>query len=102
MAGSSGFEAKQERSKRKLFRLEARKSERKIRSKIKQLLFEAIKLWEIILFGSEQKMWCKIKNISVFFILHWNENKLKVHKNENFFGSDFEFCAISLLVMLKY
>jgi hypothetical protein len=27
---------------------------------------------------------------------------LKVHKNENFSGSDFEFCTISLLVMLKY
>ncbi len=27
---------------------------------------------------------------------------LKVHKNENFFGSDFKFCTISLLVMLKY
>ncbi len=27
---------------------------------------------------------------------------LKVHKNDNFFGSDFEFCTISLLVMLKY
>ncbi len=27
---------------------------------------------------------------------------LKVHKNENFFGSDFEFCTISLLVMLKF
>ncbi len=27
---------------------------------------------------------------------------LKVHRNENFFGSDFEFCTISLLVMLKY
>ncbi len=27
---------------------------------------------------------------------------LKVHKIENFFGSDFEFCTISLLVMLKY
>ncbi len=26
---------------------------------------------------------------------------LKVHKNENFFGSDFEFSVISLLVMLK-
>jgi hypothetical protein len=24
----------------------------------------------------------------------------KVHKNENFFGSDFEFCTISLLVVL--
>jgi hypothetical protein len=28
--------------------------------------------------------------------------RLKVHKIENFFGSDFEFCVISLLVMLKY
>ncbi len=27
---------------------------------------------------------------------------LKVHKNENFFGSDFEICTISLLVILKY
>ncbi len=27
--------------------------------------------------------------------------QLKVHKNENFFGFDFEFCPISLLVMHK-
>ncbi len=27
---------------------------------------------------------------------------LKVHKIENFFGSDFEFCTIPLLVMFKY
>ncbi len=27
---------------------------------------------------------------------------LKVHKNENFYGFDFEFCTISLLVLLKY
>jgi hypothetical protein len=27
---------------------------------------------------------------------------LKVHKIENFFGFDFEFYAVSLLVMLKY
>ncbi len=26
---------------------------------------------------------------------------LKVHKNENFFGFDFEFCPISLLAMHK-
>jgi hypothetical protein len=26
----------------------------------------------------------------------------QVHKIENFFGFDFEFCTISLLVMLKY
>ncbi len=27
---------------------------------------------------------------------------LKVHKNENFFGSDFEFYSFSLLVLLEY
>ncbi len=27
---------------------------------------------------------------------------LKVHKNDNFFGTDFEFCTVSLLVMLNY
>jgi hypothetical protein len=27
---------------------------------------------------------------------------LKVHKNENFVGFDFEFCTVSLLVMSKY
>ncbi len=27
---------------------------------------------------------------------------LKVHKNENFFGFDFEFCTISVIVMSKY
>jgi hypothetical protein len=31
-----------------------------------------------------------------------NGAHLKVHKNENFFGSDIEFCTISSLVMLKY
>jgi hypothetical protein len=32
-----------------------------------------------------------------------NENVVfKVHKNENFFGSEIEFCTISLLVILKY
>jgi hypothetical protein len=29
-------------------------------------------------------------------------NSLKVHKIENFFGSEFEFYTFSLLVMLKY
>jgi hypothetical protein len=32
----------------------------------------------------------------------YNSLPLKVHKNENFFGFDFEFCIISLLVMSKY
>jgi hypothetical protein len=31
----------------------------------------------------------------------WFYVTLKVHKNENFFGFDFEFCTISLLVMHK-
>ncbi len=31
-----------------------------------------------------------------------NSSVLKVHKIENFFGSEFEFHTISLLVMLKY
>ncbi len=35
-------------------------------------------------------------NFCYFFI------QLKVHKNENFFGFDFEFCTISVLVMSKY
>ncbi len=30
------------------------------------------------------------------------KHHLKVHKNENFFGFDFEFCTISLFVMSKY
>jgi hypothetical protein len=30
------------------------------------------------------------------------DRQLKVHKNENFFGFDFEFCTVSLLIMLKY
>jgi hypothetical protein len=30
------------------------------------------------------------------------DDGLKVHKIENFFGSDFELCTISLLVMFKY
>jgi hypothetical protein len=31
----------------------------------------------------------------------YKHHSLKVHKNENFFGFDFEFCPISLLVMHK-
>jgi hypothetical protein len=31
-----------------------------------------------------------------------NLQYLKVHKNENFFGFDFDFCIVSLLVMLIY
>ncbi len=32
----------------------------------------------------------------------YSVGNLKVHKNENFFGFDFEFCTISLLIMSKY
>ncbi len=31
-----------------------------------------------------------------------SDDILKVHKRENFFGSDFEFCTLLLLVKLKY
>jgi hypothetical protein len=30
------------------------------------------------------------------------DSTLKVHKIDNFFGFDFEFCTVSLLVMVKY
>ncbi len=42
---------------------------------------------------------------SIFHILpllNKNYLSLKVHKNENFFDSDFGICVISLLVMSKY
>jgi hypothetical protein len=38
----------------------------------------------------------------IFFPAQVRFSYLKVHKIENFFGSDLEFCVISLLVMLKY
>jgi hypothetical protein len=38
----------------------------------------------------------------VILILNALTMRLKVHKIENFFGFDFEICAISLLVMSKY
>ncbi len=31
-----------------------------------------------------------------------NKFSLKIHKIENFFDFDFEFCTVSLKVMLKY
>ncbi len=40
--------------------------------------------------------------ITVFVTMTMLWGWFKVHKIENFFGSDFEFCVISLLVMLKY
>jgi hypothetical protein len=33
------------------------------------------------------------------FYLSLSDKAFKVHKNENFFGFDLEFCTISLLVM---
>jgi hypothetical protein len=40
-------------------------------------------------------------NILLLLILVLQTCVLKVHKNENFYGFDFEFCPISLLVMHK-
>ncbi len=37
----------------------------------------------------------------LYFFFKLRTQCLKVHKNENFFGFDFEFCTISLLVMHK-
>jgi hypothetical protein len=45
--------------------------------------------------GSEPN--CLLLQLSVFESSHL----LKVHKNENFFGSNFEFCTMSLLVTDK-
>jgi hypothetical protein len=44
------------------------------------------------------KMWTTFKKISISRDIV----QLKVHKIENFFGSEFEFCTFSLLVLLKY
>jgi hypothetical protein len=41
------------------------------------------------------------KSLNIFTV----QNKippLKVHKNENYFDFDFEFCIVSLLGLLKY
>ncbi len=43
-----------------------------------------------------------VVNIKNIFFLKGQLSSLKVHKNKNIFGSDFEFCTISLLAILKY
>jgi hypothetical protein len=43
-----------------------------------------------------------LQSITVEIMLSTPRLQLKVHKIENFFGSDFEFGVISLFVMLKY
>jgi hypothetical protein len=57
----------------------------------------------------KRKNWFREKRTGLFCdSIDFNPSKverkptLKVHKNENFFGFDFEFCTISLLVMSKY
>ena len=40
-----------------------------------------------------------VRETSIVYML---TDPLKVHKNENFFSSDFEFCTFSMLVMVKY
>jgi hypothetical protein len=42
-----------------------------------------------------------VEILSVWRSLGDTGENLKVHKIENFFGFDFEFCPISLLVMHK-
>jgi hypothetical protein len=46
--------------------------------------------------------WALERHFNLFVYTLCKTDMLKVHKTENFFGSDFEFCVISLLVMLKY
>ncbi len=46
--------------------------------------------------------WTGEKSLEIGGMERWIASLLKVHKIENFFGFDFEFCVISLLVMLKY
>jgi hypothetical protein len=41
-------------------------------------------------------------HIHVVWTALQNTPSLKVYKNKNYIGFDFEFCTISLLVMLKY
>ncbi len=50
--------------------------------------------WVVLGLSEDEACTDVFENLSV--------NSLKVHKIENVFGSDFEFCVISLLVMVKY
>ncbi len=43
-----------------------------------------------------------LMHIAASFVPYRLTQLLKVHKIENFFGFDFEFYTVSLLVMLKY
>ncbi len=43
-----------------------------------------------------------VQGVKVLFARIYAGYHLKVHKIENFLGSEFEFCTISLLVVLKY
>jgi hypothetical protein len=47
-------------------------------------------------------LFCGVHNHIFLFFRGILFETLKVHKNDNFFGFDFEFCTISLLVMSKY
>jgi hypothetical protein len=42
-----------------------------------------------------------IKHCIVWYVSNWH-GYLKVHKRDNFLGSDYEFCTFLYLVMLKY
>ncbi len=50
----------------------------------------------------EKYTFCVIKSLDLIKkFKKWARPLLKVHKNENYFGFDFEFCTISMLVMHK-
>jgi hypothetical protein len=52
--------------------------------------------------GTERLEPSELRTRSSSYNQHCCRLKGTVHKNENFFGSDFDFCSISLLVMLQY
>ncbi len=42
------------------------------------------------------------RRVTIKVDVDYYDSFLKLHKNENFFASDFEFCPISLLALYKY
>ncbi len=70
------------------------------------IVFYSMKTCQIFIGGSQniQMPGSKILlhyNVTCYLLIDCSQDILKVHKNENFFGFDFEFCPISLLVMHK-
>ena len=68
--------------------------------KQKQGVFRRIHLISVCMFNVLGYVGaCSVMNTAAS--LCKTSHPLKVHKNENFFGFDFEFCTISFLVMHK-